>query len=96
MVTNIDGTTNRAGAIIRYTNLEFTYQGKMKALPVHVTNLGRDQIILGPSWFKTFEPRINWMKGKPIGELKAFINKAVTAASDETLRLWMTKRRAKS
>lgn len=46
-VTNVDRTTNRAGAITRYANLEFKYQGKTKTLPVYVTNLGRDRIILG-------------------------------------------------
>jgi hypothetical protein len=46
-VTNVDGTTNRAGQINRYTNLQFDYKGKTRDLPVFITNLGRDRIILG-------------------------------------------------
>ena len=77
-VTNVDGTTNRAGAITRYTNLEFEYQGKNKGLPVYITNLGKDRIILGLPWFKTFEPRINWAKGGLIGWLKVSITQGKT------------------
>ena len=71
-VTNVDRTTNQARAITRYTHLEFKYQGKTKALPIYVTNLRRDRIILSLPWFKTFESRINWMKEGLIGQLKAF------------------------
>ena len=41
-VTNIDGTTNRAGTISKYTNLTCTYNGKQLELPFYVTNLGKD------------------------------------------------------
>jgi hypothetical protein len=41
-VTNVDGTTNQAGQINQYANLQFNYEGKTKDLPVFVTNLGRD------------------------------------------------------
>jgi hypothetical protein len=47
MVTNVDRTTNRAGQINRYTNLQFNYDRRTKDLPVFVTNLERDRIILG-------------------------------------------------
>src|SRR5258708_3990717 len=53
-VTNVDGTLNRAGSITRYTNLLFSYKGKETDLPMYVTNLGRDRIILGLPWFKEF------------------------------------------
>ena len=32
---------------MRYTHLEFKYQGKTKALPIYITNLRRNKIILG-------------------------------------------------
>jgi hypothetical protein len=41
-VTNVDGTTNRAGQINRYAYLLFVYEGKTENLPVFVTNLGKD------------------------------------------------------
>jgi predicted aspartyl protease len=46
-ITNVDGTTNRARQINRYANLQFDYDRKTKDLPVFVTNLRRDRIILG-------------------------------------------------
>jgi hypothetical protein len=58
-VTNINGTTNRAGQINQYANLQFNYDGKTKDLPVFVTNLGRDRIILGLPWFQELEPTIS-------------------------------------
>jgi hypothetical protein len=51
MVTNVDGTTNWAGQINRYANLQFNYEGRTKELPVFIMNLRRDRIILGLPWF---------------------------------------------
>ena len=45
IVTNVDGTVNRAGSIVRYANLRFTYQNQEKDLLIYVTNLGRDSLI---------------------------------------------------
>jgi hypothetical protein len=50
-VTNVDGTTNRAGQINRYANLKFEYGERTEILLIFVTNLGKDQIILGLPWF---------------------------------------------
>jgi predicted aspartyl protease len=68
-ITNVDGTTNRAGQINRYANLRFDYNRKIKDLPVFVTNLGRDQIILGLPWFQELEPTISWKQGELLGKL---------------------------
>jgi hypothetical protein len=68
-VTNVDGTTNRAGQINQYAYLLFEYNGESKNLPVFVTNLGRDRIILGLPWFQELEPMISWKEGKLLGGL---------------------------
>src|SRR6267154_303515 len=36
-VTNVDGTTNRAGTILKYSNLECTDQRRQKKLPFYIT-----------------------------------------------------------
>jgi hypothetical protein len=59
-VTNVDGTANRAGQINRYANLRFEYGERTEDLPIFVTNLGRDRIILGLPWFQALEPTISW------------------------------------
>jgi hypothetical protein len=68
-ITNVDGTTNRAGQINRYAYLMFEYEGKTENLPIFVTNLGKDRIILGLPWFQKLEPKISWAQGKLLGEL---------------------------
>jgi hypothetical protein len=83
-VTNVDGTTNRAGAITRYANLTFSYEGKEQTTPVYVTNLGKDRIILGLPWFKAFEPKISWTKGSLEGKLQARTAQAVAQINKVT------------
>jgi hypothetical protein len=84
-VTNVDGTTNRAGQINRYANLQFNYEGKMKELPVFVTNLGRDRIILGLPWFQEFEPTISWKNGGLLGKLTVKTGSKVCEINKTTL-----------
>jgi hypothetical protein len=84
-VTNVDGTTNRAGQINRYAYLLFEYNGKTKNLPVFVTNLGRDRIILGLPWFQELEPMISWKQGKLLGDLTAKTSSKVLEINKTTL-----------
>jgi hypothetical protein len=84
-VTNVDGTTNRARQINRYAYLLFEYEGKAKNLPVFVTNLGRDWIILGLPWFQELEPKISWTKGELLGDLTAKTSSKVLEINKTTL-----------
>jgi hypothetical protein len=84
-VTNVDGTSNRAGQINRYTNLQFNYDGKTKNLPVFVMNLGRDRIILGLPWFQEFEPTISWKQGELLGKLMVKMSQKVLEINKMTL-----------
>jgi hypothetical protein len=84
-ITNVDGTTNRAGQINRYAYLRFEYDGKTEDLPIFVTNLGRDRIILGLPWFQALEPRISWKQGELLGNLKAKTNSKVFEINKMTL-----------
>jgi hypothetical protein len=68
-VTNVDSTSNQARQINQYANLQFNYDKRTKELPVFVTNLGRDRIILGLPWFQEFEPTISWKQGELLGQL---------------------------
>ena len=59
-IWNIDGTTNKAGALTHCVNLEVrtgTWQEIMKFL---VTDLGGEDLILGYPWLSTFEPKFKW------------------------------------
>jgi hypothetical protein len=84
-VTNVDRTTNRARQINRYAYLLFEYNGKAKNLPVFVTNLGRDRIILGLPWFQELEPMISWKQGELIGQLIVKMSLKVLEINKTTL-----------
>ena len=59
-VNNVDGTENRAGRITHFCNLWVGRETHVHKLGFYVANLGRDRIILGHPWFKTFNPTIDW------------------------------------
>jgi hypothetical protein len=84
-ITNVDKTTNRAGQINQYANLRFNYDGKTKDLPVFVTNLGKDRIILGLPWFQELEPTISWKQGELLGNLMVETSSKVLEINKTTL-----------
>lgn len=63
-VFNIDGTLN-AGGSVKYTiDLALEIQGHREQATFTVTCLSGVKMILGHSWLKQHNPRINWRKGK--------------------------------
>jgi hypothetical protein len=84
-VTNVDRTANRAGQINRYAYLLFEYEGKAKNLPVFITNLGKDRIILGLPWFQELELKISWKQGELLGNLMVKISSKVWEINKMTL-----------
>ena len=59
-IWNVDGTHNQDGAITQYADL-IVRTGKEEKTPRFlVTNLGKDEVILGYPWFTAFEPKIRW------------------------------------
>jgi predicted aspartyl protease len=66
-VFNVDGTHNKAGMITRMIYLYITLGNQEHRLQFFITDLGKDQMILGYPWLKQFNPDINWadatMKG---------------------------------
>ena len=59
-IWNVDGTHNQGGAITHYTDLEVCTGEQKKTLHFLITNLGRDEVILGYPWFTAFEPKFHW------------------------------------
>ena len=59
-VNNVDGTENRAGRITEFCNLWLKQGNRTSKQGFYVANLGRDWIILGHPWFRSFNPSINW------------------------------------
>ncbi len=56
----MDGTHNQDGAISHFTNLQVRTGNETKTLCFLITNLGRDEVILGYPWLTAFKPVIHW------------------------------------
>jgi hypothetical protein len=59
-IWNIDGTTNRAGQLTSFVDLEVRTGSKEEKMRFLVTDLGNEDLILGYPWLATFEPQFNW------------------------------------
>jgi hypothetical protein len=59
-IWNIDRTTNRAGQLTSFVDLEVRTGEKEKKMHFLVTDLGNEDLIFGYPWLATFEPQFNW------------------------------------
>jgi hypothetical protein len=59
-IWNIDGTTNRAGQLTSFVDLEVRTGSKEEKMRFLVTDLGNEDLILGYPWLAMFEPQFNW------------------------------------
>src|SRR6266702_2697484 len=59
-IWNVDGTHNQDGKITHFTDLQVRTGTDTKILRFLLTNLGRDEVILGYPWLTAFEPLIHW------------------------------------
>ena len=59
-IWNIDGTTNKAGALTHCVDLEVRTGNKQEVMKFLVTDLGGEDLILGYPWLSTFEPKFRW------------------------------------
>ena len=62
-IYNIDNTTNKAGQIMHYLNLAVTMGGTTKEMRFLITDIGREDVLLGYPWLATYEPRFSWRHG---------------------------------
>jgi hypothetical protein len=59
-IFNIDNTTNKSGMITHYLNLNVVTKGIHKEMCFLITDIGREEILLGYPWLATFEPKFDW------------------------------------
>jgi hypothetical protein len=78
---NVDGTHNQAGLIEESIQLYMERGEECVRTQFHITNLGRDWIILGYPWLEAFNPPIDWRNGKIAGPQTKF--KTTMAVSQE-------------
>ncbi len=61
---NIDGTANEAGEISEAVVAVLHIGTHAERAVLAVTQLGKQDLILGHSWLKEHNPKIDWMTGK--------------------------------
>ncbi len=59
-IWNVDGTHNQDSTISHFTDLQVHTRTETKTLQFLITNLGKDEVILGYPWLMAFEPIIHW------------------------------------
>ena len=62
-IYNIDDTTNKVGQITHYLNLAVTTRGTTKEMRFLITDIGKEDVLLGYPWLATYEPRFSWKHG---------------------------------
>ena len=63
-VFNVDRTTNTEGSISEVAELLLHYNGHSERALFCVTNLGRQNLILGHTWLKDHNPEVDWRTRK--------------------------------
>jgi len=66
-VKNVEGTTNKAGAVTKVTILEIHRKGYRGKHAFFVAKVDRDEILLGYPFLEAVNPEINWRSGKLYG-----------------------------
>ena len=59
-IWNINGTTNKAGALTHCVDLEVHTGSQQEVMKFLVTDLGGEDLILGYPWLSTFKPKFRW------------------------------------
>ncbi|KAJ8469029.1 hypothetical protein ONZ45_g17034 [Pleurotus djamor] len=59
-VYNVDGTMNQEGSIREVVDLVLRYKDHSERALFAVTNIGKQDIIVGYSWLKEHNPEVNW------------------------------------
>ena len=60
---NVDDMTNRAGMITHYIDLDIYTNGIHKEMRFLVSDIGKEDALLGYPWLATFEPKFSWRHG---------------------------------
>ena len=60
VIRNVDNTTNIQGTLKEQVFLAVRIKDHQEVLRFYVSDLGKDEIILGHNWLKRHNPNINW------------------------------------
>ena len=60
---NVDGTKNKSGELLFFTDLQVQTGEQNVALQFFLSDLGEHKAILGCPWFAAMQPKIDWKRG---------------------------------
>jgi hypothetical protein len=60
---NIDDTNNKGGMITHYVDLQVDTNRSSREMRFLVTNIGKEDVLLGYPWLSAFEPKFSWTHG---------------------------------
>ena len=63
-VYNVDGTPNKAGSITEVVDLVLRFEDHSEGAIFAVTNLGKQDLILGLTWLRNHNPEVDWQTGE--------------------------------
>ena len=63
-VQNIDSTPNKSGEILEAIDLLVNNNGQKASHAFFITNIGRNDFILGYPFFKASNPNVDWSRGR--------------------------------
>jgi hypothetical protein len=63
-IYNVDGSPNEAGSILEVVDLTLYYRDHSERATFTVTNLGKQNIILGLNWLREHNPEVDWTSGE--------------------------------
>ena len=66
-IWNVDNTENKAGMITHYLDLDVETKGIHKEMCFLITNIRKEDVLLGYPWLATYEPKFKW-RDTTIGE----------------------------
>jgi len=64
LVFNVDGSPNKAGQISEVVDVVLRYKTHSERTLLTVSNLGKQNMILGYTWLKDHNPEVNWQTGE--------------------------------
>jgi hypothetical protein len=89
-VYNVDGTENSQGDMTHFCRLRIMYNSTEDLQNFYITNLGKDQLILGYPFLHRFNPKVNWWQGTLEGG-QVQIQSTIFKHLDKLVTHWQAK-----
>jgi len=92
-VYNVDGSPNEAGQISEVVDIVLRYKTHSERTLLAVSNLRKQNMILGYTWLKDHNPEVNWQTGEvQMNQCPPRCEGCQVIQKEQALRKWMETR----